>query len=221
MRPIGNRSAWYDLGFDSDRGIIIHIHLAAWEEFVRLVGPESPLLKTLRKSLGLPPFLLSGQEVWGFGPVFHETPGENKWKAFSCPLSETNQRAVSASFNVLFIGLSLFRGETEGMIGRQLLTVEGMGASKGQLGGWGLSVCIAPGLYGWIGKQVASPEESVTIRAMRTAHRQLYGPSSTDFIEREIRMDIERPPFIDLVLPGNACWLNADRRDLIPSLTNH
>lgn len=214
MQPIGNKPAWYELGFDPERGIIVRIHQAAWEEFVRLVKPESPLLKTLQTDLSLHPFILPCEENWGFGPIFRAGQEKDRWKTFTCPLTETNHRAISASFNVLFIALSLFRKELEATSGLQLLAVDGMGASKAQLGGWGLSACIAPGLYGWIEKQASCPGESVVVRAMRKAHAQLYGSSSINFFERDFRIDVERSPFIDLVLPGNACWLNADRRDL-------
>jgi hypothetical protein len=208
MYHTGNRSVWYELGYDVSTGVFtIQISRIAWQ-FMNLLTPDAPVIRSLRIVFSLPNFIFSDNQSWGFGGVFSKKE-EGEWIVLSCSFSKINLYQVCISLKVLFIVLSLFK-ETEEKKKDQLITIEEMCTTRGGFGGFALSAHIFPALFEWIEKQGGNSEDLRVIQSMRGVYKTLGLPA--DRFER-FELDINPGPLIDLMCPGNACWLNAYPRD--------
>lgn len=212
MEPL-NCPRWYGLTPRYHDGITIELHQQAWKHVLQMATSDAPVIQKLASQFKLETFRCN--DAFGFGKVLEVRPDfENRYIRLDASFTITpNRIATTATLQVLFAALALFRGTTDDTR-PQLIIVDDLQLSPFELGGHGMNITLTSPLCKFLNSISQSSYVLQDFLNPLSAHlsecyQVLSDPNKRR--PRGISCELDSHKYLRFKLPGNDCKLEVNK----------
>lgn len=216
--PSKDVPAWYKLN-SQEAKITMSVHKQALSD-INERFPE--VARGYQEALKLPHAFVppSSDREWGFGSVISEREDkvDSDWLIYECDLPSFTQNGetdwdsiyeTAATLQVLLRNLKSFDNTLPAST-PQMIEVSLRLGGRGQTYGGYLGARVKPALAAWLNQNIEKDREPVIAQAMMESYFRMCHTigERREYLERNFRVLIRDPKWINLDCPGDSCGLD-------------